>query len=462
MMRIVIPYCVVTGAILLVPGSASALETFDTDPGWEAVNNRPGPDAGVMREQSFGYSATQFAGGETGEIGGRVDRTFTPARYATPVPTRSLQDRLEASGRFAVTQSDGGGVLIGWFNEDSRGWRTPNSLVFRIDGSGGKYRVFFEYGTQHWKTGGGETFEGPYQTTKTPMHPADGTVHDWKFVYDPAGEAGNGVLQFTLDGTTYSARMAPGHKADGATFNRFGILNQQVPGGTVTVYLDDLMVDGVRQPFDHDPAWEAIGNRESFLDTLVRPIHDFGFSPTSHAGGAPGEIGGAIWRIESMEPDQSAYYAVPVSRLTLNDTLHAAGKVAMTAAAADSGVLIGWFNEATHHGAPPMNFLGVFVEGPSRIGHYFRPVFGTSDDLKAAMNDGPVLYADSVPRTWTLDYNPEASRIEVTLDGQSIALDVPPEARKGNAIFNRFGMLSWLRGGHFVMLYLDDLAFTGE
>ena len=69
-------------------------------------------------------------------------------------------------------------MLFGWFHETSRGWRTLNSLAFRIDGNGGKYWVFFEYGTRNWLTGGGGTFDGPrYQTTRTKPFPADGTVH---------------------------------------------------------------------------------------------------------------------------------------------------------------------------------------------------------------------------------------------------------------------------------------------
>lgn len=38
-----------------------------------------------------------------------------------------------------------------------------------------------------------------------------------------------------------------------------------------------------------------------------------------------------------------------------------------------------------------MNSLAVLVEGPSRIGHYFRPVYGTSDDLLKVMDRGPVI-----------------------------------------------------------------------
>lgn len=447
---------------LIATAPAMALESFDADPAWDSVNNRPAPGSGIAREQAFGYSATAHAGGEPGEMGGTITRSFTPARYAMAIPEKTLENRLEASGKFAVTASDGGGVLIGWFNENSRGWRTPNSLAIRINGESGAYRVFYEYGTSHWRTGGGQTFEGRYQDNPASLHRADSSVHAWKLVYDPGGAGGDGLLELTLDGTLYSAPMDPGHKADGAVFNRFGLLNQQVAGGTVGVYVDDVVVDGVEEHFGNDPGWEGLGNQAKFVETLIRPHHDFGYSATSHAGGKAGEIGGAFWRVESTEPETSGYYAAPVKSLTLDSPLHASGKVAMPAAAADSGVLIGWFNDATFRGAPPMNFLGVFVEGPSRIGHYFRPVFGTSEDIHGKVDSGPIIHADGKSHIWTLDYQPESGRIAVTLDGEAITLDIPPEARKGKAAFNRFGMLTWLRGGLFVELYLDDLEYTRE
>ena len=57
----------------------------------------------------------------------------------------------------------------------------------------------------------------------------------------------------------------------------------------------------------------------------------------------------------------------------MNDELKASGKVCFQRAAVDCGLLIGGFNSNTAIGAPPNNFAGVLVEGPSRIGHYFRP-----------------------------------------------------------------------------------------
>jgi len=152
------------------------VEDFGQDPGWEELNNRPDPNKIKTTVQDFGYQATSHLNPGGGEIGGAISRSITPATYAKIIPIRTLNDRLEASGRFAVMEAKGGsGMLCGWFNSASRGWRTPNSLAFRIDGNGGKCWIFYEYGTRDWQTGGGVTFAGErYQTTKTPPMPADG------------------------------------------------------------------------------------------------------------------------------------------------------------------------------------------------------------------------------------------------------------------------------------------------
>ena len=201
---------------------------FSTDPRWEGYRNHPSAPRWPITRQAFGFSATQYArGGAVGEIGGRVQRSITPASFAKPIPVKTLEDKLFASGRFAVRAASGAsGVLFGWFNETSRGWRTPNSLGVRIDGNGGNYWVFFEYGTKNLRTGGGETFEGErYQTTSTKPFPADGSSHEWSISYDPNGNAGSGEIVFILDGTSYRAQLAPDHGRTErvSTVSEFGI-----------------------------------------------------------------------------------------------------------------------------------------------------------------------------------------------------------------------------------------------
>src|SRR5258705_9705465 len=138
-------------ALLLIPLlSAAPNESknqktldFSTDPAWDQNRNRLIPNPPPKTKQDFGYRTTNKAGGaKPGEIGGRAQRAATPAWYAKTIPTKTLNDKLSASGKFAVTYDDNGnGILFGFFNSDSRGWRAKNSLVFRLDGNGMKYWV---------------------------------------------------------------------------------------------------------------------------------------------------------------------------------------------------------------------------------------------------------------------------------------------------------------------------------
>ena len=439
-------------------------EDFTADPHWDGRNNVR-TERGREKIQDFGYSATEHAGGGEGEIGGKVSRSVRPATYAAPIDAKTLNDHLKASGKFSVTHSEGGsGLLIGWFNTTSRGWRTPNALLMRIDGESGHFRIFYEYGTQHWMTGGGQAFSGTYQTNPLSLIPADGTSHEWSLEYDPDGAEARGEIVLTVDGEVYRAPLDEGHKADGATFDRFGIINQQIYGDELVAYFDDVTVDGMAFDFASDPGWEGVGNRETVEDIAVRPFHDFGYRETNLAGGAPGEIGGFMWRIESFDPEHAGYYGARVGRLTMNDELKASGKVSFQRAAVDCGLLIGWFNSHTAIGAPPANFLGILIEGPSRIGHYFRPGYGTSDDQRAIQGEGPILNPGKSPREWTIHYDPAANDghgcITATLDNESVQFDIPEAARKGNAVFDHFGFVSWHRGGHYVEMYFDDLKYT--
>ncbi|MCA9433827.1 MAG: hypothetical protein KC940_25120, partial [Candidatus Omnitrophica bacterium] len=65
---------------------------------------------------------------------------------------------------------------------------------------------------------------------------------------------------------------------------------------------------------------------------------------------------------------------------------------------------------------------------------------------------------------WKLVYDPEANNglgeITVQLNGEKVSLPLRPGAREGGAEFDRFGMVTFLRGGHHVEIYFDDLTYT--
>jgi hypothetical protein len=194
----------------------------------------------------------------------------------------------------------------------------------------------------------------------------------------------------------------------------------------------------------------------------MRPFHDFGWKASGKADGQRGEIGGIIWRDE-----KPAYYATKVGPFTLEDGLFASGRVAFNGAGSDSGVYFGWFNSASKTNKvtsdqqqSQTNILAVLLEGPSRIGHYFRPAYTTARGHGAIQEAGPIIRPDGRAHQWSIRYLPEPGQIIVQLDGETTTLVVSPEHRKQNASFDRFGLFNCQAGGHFVDLALDDLTYT--
>lgn len=443
---------------------------FDSDPQWSGLRNRQLPESPPLVRQSFGYRSSQNAGGEKrGEIGGWIQRSVRPAWYAQRIETCSLEDTLEASGSLSVTKANNGsGALIGFFHHASRGWRTPNSLAFRVDGNGGKYWILFEYGTQRWKTGGMGTFEGRYQTTKTKPFLADGTKHDWSLRYDPNINNGQGQMVFVLDGAQYILPLETGHRQEGATFDRFGIWNMQVTGDGLELFLDDLIINGHKNRFDEDPKWEEVSNQEQYSERFVRPRNDFGFSETNFAGGEIGEIGGVIWR----DP-KSAYYGGKLKRsLSLEDRFHVEGKLALVSAASDSAVCFGFFDFQSRNRSaneldpnPGSNTLGILLEGLSRDGHYYRPTYATATGEFKTAERGPIVLPDGQPHRWSMDYDPHAAQgvgeITFTLDQQKATYPLAAGHRVQGGVFDGFGIYGWERSdGSFVEFYLDDVEIS--
>lgn len=451
-------------------------EAFDRDPGWEGVRNRLLPDRLPAVRQDFGHRSSNLAEGKApGEIGGAIQRSTTRAWFAMPISPKTMDEPLAASGKLAVTRADASsGVMLGWFHESSRGWRTPSSLAMRIDGNGGKFWLFFEYGTRSGLTGGGGAFEGPrYQTTRTEPFRADGKAHEWSLDYDPRAAEGQGAVVFRVDDRRYEVEVPRDHREDGASFSHFGIWNVQIGGESMDVYFDDLVVGGRTYGFDSAMGWTGEGNDARFEERVIRPCHDYGFSPTAHAGGKPGEVGGIVFRDE-----RPTFYAAGVGRLSLDDALRASGRVVLRGAGSDSGVCFGWFDGGSkrHKGtseleAPQPGYLGVIIEGPSRVGHYFRAAYsdarGSGQSPYEDPGTGaerPVIRPDGRPHCWAVEYDPKAAggngRIMVKLDESMHTLDLKPEHRARGATFDRFGIFNIQAGGHHVEIYLDDIEYT--
>lgn len=466
-------------ALLLLPaittGDEQRHQDFNTDPHWEGRNNRTDKVPCRTTSQDFGYSAaTAHAGGAPGEIGGTIQTAADLAYYAVRLPRpMTFNDRLSASGKVAFT---GGRApfLAGFFNaENSIGWRTRNSLAMRLDNRGQVFHAHIEYATDRWRAGG--EFIGavdPATGRKTMKEFPLAGVHHWSFVYDPGANAGGGAVIFTLDDRHVVMNLDPGHKADGAVFDRFGLFNvMKSSDDQVTVYLDDLTINGHKEGFSRDPGWDQRGNRRTFNDCVVRPRFDFGWSRTNFAGGSPGELGGVVFRGDDRRPHTMASYADRLNPLTLEAPLIASGRVCLVRGISDSTTLLGWFHsqDSVAPGrsdlALPRGFLGIMVEGPSSEGFLFRPACCSArGQASAVARRGPRIEPDSRPHRWSLRYDPHANhgngKVAVTLDEESTTLDLGRECRSNGPRFDRFGIITTHIDGNYQFIYFDDLVYT--
>ncbi len=478
------------GALVLLAGSivvaaataGERTESFDRDPGWEGRNNRAtSPEPREIR-QDFGFSPTGHAGGRRGELGGFLTPAAEPAYYAAKIPTRTFRDAMSASGTMACTGRQFH-ALVGFFNSETLGdWRTPNTIALRVYGRGDVFFAYVEYCTGRWRAGGDspQAFgTNDPQTGRIALRPfaSEGVPHEWSLRYDPDGHDGGGSITATIDDQTAVCHLDAGHKADGASFDRFGLMNvakHADSGGEL--WLDDLRFDGRSESFDRDPTWDAMGNRRTYRTGEVRPRFDFGFSPTRFAGGASvGELGGLVFRGDGRSSRTLAYYADRLEPLSLDRPLRASGRISLRRGVSDSTTLFGFFldesalaEEPSPSDSLPSPFLGLAVEGPSREGFLVYPTFRLpeADDPNVREGEPPHILPDGTSHLWTLEYRPAPpgghGELSVSLDGVSSSVRLDLRADRPAPRLDRFGIVTTRVDGNGQRIFFDDLTYTAS
>lgn len=457
-------------------------QSFDKDPGWEGVNNRARDSKPRTIKQDFGYSArTSHAGGQPGEIGGLITPAAEPAYYAKALRGKSFADRLSASGK-VLAKGPRAHALVGFFNSETLNeWRTPNTIALRLAVRGDTVYPYVEYATSRWRAGGDNarrfpTVRDPKTGRERPRGFPAGKACEWSLEYDPQGDGGRGEITATFGGETAVCHFGPGHRDDGATFNRFGLLPVMKHADDAgEVWLDDMVINGVKEDFAADPNWEGHDNRRTYETTDVRPRFDFGFSPTNYAGGAgKGELGGLIFRGDCRFERRMACYGDRLEELGLSQPLRASGKVCLRRGVTDSTTLLGFYHSkdsmavtASQAHGTPRGFLGVAIEGPSREGFLFYPVYRTEGGGGSAVgNRPPAILPDGKPHDWSLEYDPAAAdgrgRITVTLDRKAVTLDLGKGHKAAGARFDRFGLVTTWIDGNGQKVYFDDLSYTAR
>ena len=466
---------------ILSADAAVRQESFDREPpNWEGVNNRNKFFEPKTVEQNFGYSAnTGRAGGRVGEIGGRINPAGEPAYYGYRLPAPlNLDSPMSAEGRLFVP-SGSGHCLLGFFNTNTLNeWRTPNTLVARINSRGETFHCHLEYCTSRWRASAGVIGEIVQGERISPAEIPSGKSYHWNLLYDPNGADGKGLLTFTLNNATARCEIMPEHRrGEGLTVTHFGLLPVlKTWDGPGEIWLDDVTINGVAFDFTEDPKWDAFNNRRTYVTADTRPKFDFGWSQTHHAGGKmAGELGGLIFRGDCREPARMASYGDRLATLTLESKLEARGKVAVLRAISDSTASIGFYHSKhsmrsnpSQNQSIPKDYVGINIEGPSGEGFFFYPVYRTHGDEGIALGPGggksPRIYPDRKVHDWFLRYDPEGAngngQIIVGLDDQTCSLDLAPGHKAIGATFDRFGICTPWIDGNSVTVYFDDLTYT--
>src|SRR5262245_18294536 len=234
-------------------------EDFNSDPGWEAVNNRVVGVGGPTIHQDFGWLP-----GEDGQgmVGGEIWSTTTPASYGMPVGPFDLTRKLSASGKVAIKKMSGrSGVYFGFYNSTRQGWRPWSSMTLEF----GKQRSKFAL-----KPIGPQPAAGVNLIVLPADWRSDGVLHDlrippdekfhsWSFEFDPAEKMPDGHIrsQITVqvDGEEPYAGLPEmsDMREHPAVMDRFGIVNNQAYGENIEIYFSNLTVNGHKIDLSRDP-----------------------------------------------------------------------------------------------------------------------------------------------------------------------------------------------------------------
>jgi hypothetical protein len=197
----------------------AVLETFAADPGWTSVGL---PDGG----SDFRWSATAYAGGDMGEIGGTLQRSGAMQSYADTTLAISTGDCVAASGVLVAPNEDDdynsvihfghfsttGGPLIGFSFAES-----DNATL----------RVYLEAGAVSQQVFVMDQIDMPRM---------------WSYEYDPA----SGMMTLGMDGLgTEAIAVTPDDVAGMDAIDAFGLLKlphdtpEQYPG-LLRMYVDEI------------------------------------------------------------------------------------------------------------------------------------------------------------------------------------------------------------------------------
>jgi hypothetical protein len=225
---------------------------FATDPGWVGAGNQSDGNG-------YGFRAkTRHAGGEAGEVGGKLVRSRRKSFYGDTHlnKTFTLNDRIAATGRFciAATQRMDGQVFVGHYSADD--FRREFVGMEISEGINDKSTVRVRARLFHRQA------DGVLGAISAAMELPVGRHYRFEYSYDPAfhtdnqleGPEGKVTLRVFSDDQKFDqtcvALLEPGHRAIPAEFDAFGMgiaahaVDTDDAENIVEVYIDEVSYSG--------------------------------------------------------------------------------------------------------------------------------------------------------------------------------------------------------------------------
>lgn len=219
-------------------------QDFTTDPNWDSSGNHStNNNALAAGAHNFGFSNTSYAGGKPGEIGGIFWRTAPYAYYADRIDPITLKDPIQARGKVVLKAgAPDSDMFIGFFNSANKSTDPVQAGNFLGVHVGGPTRV------GHYFQPSITAANGTKLQAKTGPVLEPNKTYDWSLKYDPNAANGQGAIDVHLGDESTTLVLRKGIKANGATFDRFGMFTSTIGGQVVKIYLDDLQYTALTQP----------------------------------------------------------------------------------------------------------------------------------------------------------------------------------------------------------------------
>ena len=456
-----------------------AIETFDFDTGFFGLQR--GLDSDGF---SFGWSDSNNAGGEAGELGGTFARNGDSTNHYVADAnigsiTRNLP--LTISGRFVITENLNmdGWIHVGYINRETAAanpqTESQNQIGLAIaepnDGSGA-FRIMAVSNSSAGRVRG--------NLQRVPV----GSKVNFVLTYEPSGnDDGVGTISLTLildDGSELVSTIAEALAGENnREFDAFIVGSVPASGSDLSrrmiAYVDDLTYTVNRGPRDRTLTFDTDSEALNLAKGNESDGFDFGWSNSNHAGSGAGEVGGTFARTD----DASTHYLADTffGNVWRQDNLAISGRFVITKDANMDGWLhVGYINRESADATPiseSQNQLGMAIAEPSGGSAGFR-VMAISNSRSGRQRGNPALITLGTQVSFAMVYEPDGMKdgtgsltLTLTLPDGSELVSLVEEARSLETADWKFD--SFIIGGvpassgdpnRRMMAFFDDITYT--